>query len=125
MLRTAGCGLKRFSAITGRLISFVCYAFVDDTDLVHAAPSPETDWTEAKEGMQTALDHWEGGLRATGGALRADKSFWYLIDYAWKNGKWRYKSKAETPGNLTVRVDKGHREVIERLEPASAQIAAF
>ena len=32
MLRTAGCGLKRFSAITGRLISFVCYAFVDDTD---------------------------------------------------------------------------------------------
>ena len=26
--------------------------------------------------MQAALDHWEGGLRASGGALVPDKSHW-------------------------------------------------
>ena len=44
-----------------------------------------------------------------------------MIDYVWKNGKWCYKSKTETPGEVTVRVDKGHREVIERLEPCEAR----
>ena len=100
---------------------FVCYAFVDDTDLFQAADTPETEWTVVKDKMQEQIDHWEGGLRATGGALREDKSFWYLIDYEWKKGKWVYKTIDDTPGDITVRVDKGHREVIQRLEPQEAR----
>ena len=71
--------------------------------------------------MQGQIDHWEGGLRATSGALlREDKSFWYMIDYKWKNGKWEYKTIEDTPGDLTARVDQGHRKVIQRLEPHEA-----
>jgi hypothetical protein len=33
--------------------------------------------------MQSAMDTWEGGLRATG-------SFWYLIRFCWKNRQWAY-----------------------------------
>jgi hypothetical protein len=28
-----------------------------------------------------ALDLWEGGIRATGGAIVPEKSHWYLIDF--------------------------------------------
>jgi hypothetical protein len=40
MMCSAGHGLHIVSAISGILISFVCYAFVDDTDVIHAAASP-------------------------------------------------------------------------------------
>ena len=120
MLKTAGFCFAMLTAITAVTVRFVCYAFVDDADLVQAADTPETEWTVVKDKMQGQIDHWEGGLRATGGALREDKSFWYLIDYEWKKGKWEYKTIEDTPGDLTVRVDQGHREVIQRLEPHEA-----
>jgi hypothetical protein len=34
MMRSAGYGATFLSALTGAVISFVCYAFVDNTDLV-------------------------------------------------------------------------------------------
>ena len=27
-------------------------------------------------------------MEVTGGALRTDKSWYYLVDYVWKHGKW-------------------------------------
>ena len=27
-------------------------------------------------------------MEVTGGAIRTDKSWWYLIDFVWKKGKW-------------------------------------
>ena len=27
-------------------------------------------------------------MEVTGGDLRTDKSWWYLIEYAWKRGEW-------------------------------------
>ena len=27
-------------------------------------------------------------MEVTGGAIRTDKSWWYLIEYVWKRGKW-------------------------------------
>ena len=40
--------------------------------------------------MQHAINTWEGGLRATGGALVPDKSWIYPIKYEW-NAKGDYK----------------------------------
>jgi hypothetical protein len=36
--------------------------------------------------MQQALDLWEGGIRATGGAIVPEKSHWDLIDFKWQRG---------------------------------------
>ena len=38
--------------------------------------------------MQTLINSWGGLMAVTGGAIRADKSWWYLIDYVWHRGKW-------------------------------------
>jgi hypothetical protein len=37
MLKASGFGFQVINAISKERFSFVCYAFVDDTDLVHAS----------------------------------------------------------------------------------------
>ena len=65
MLRIAGfvCSFK--IAISGEEISFVGYAFVDDTDQVTAGKDNKT-YKEVVKGMQAAADEFEGGVRAAG-----------------------------------------------------------
>jgi len=48
--------------------------------------------------LQESVDTWERGLNATSGAIVPEKTFWFLIDFAWKAGQWRYKSIDESPG---------------------------
>jgi hypothetical protein len=44
------------------------YSFVDDTDIIQSGQPGEPFQLLAKR-MQADMDTWEGGLRATGGAL--------------------------------------------------------
>jgi hypothetical protein len=43
---------------------------------------------------------WEELLEATGGMLAPKKSYWYLVDMVYCNGKWQYWSKEDCPGEL-------------------------
>lgn len=81
------------SPITHSPLTFVGYAFVDDTDLVQMGHHATTPGESVASVMQQTLDTWEGSLRATGGALVPSKSHWYLVDYVWKSGQWHYRSK--------------------------------
>ena len=69
MVRTAGYGATFVSALSLSLISFVYSAFVNDTDLVHTRPGDDHNGSDLIPEMQEALDHWEGGLRTSGGAF--------------------------------------------------------
>ena len=120
MMRTALFGLQITTCLSAVLISFLCYAFVDDTDLVHTGPTVDTPGADILKDMQRFVTHWEGGLRATGGALRVDKSYWYLIDFKWKNDDWQYTSIEDIPGNITVRDADGQIKILPRLEPHDA-----
>ncbi len=62
MMRTAGYGFQMITALLVTLIAFVCYAFVDDTDVVHTAKDVNTTGEEILKEMQEVVDHWEGGL---------------------------------------------------------------
>ena len=42
--------------------------------------------------MSEVVDHWEGHLLTTGGAVQVDISFWYLIHFVWENNTWRYST---------------------------------
>ena len=59
----------------------MCYAFVDDTDVVHSVKDEDTSMDDFAKEFQRVMDEWEGSLRATGGALVPSKSMWHLIDF--------------------------------------------
>ena len=128
MMRVLGFGATFFTAMSVQLITFVCYAFVDDTDVVHTAQDVNTKGEAILTQMQEVIDHWEGGLRATGGAIVPKKSYWYLIDWIWEKGKWRYASIDDIPGDLTIRDTCGSKRVILQrynLEIAKETLGVF
>jgi hypothetical protein len=55
MVRNAGYGATLISALSCAIISFVCYAFVDDTDLVHTRPGNDHDGVEFFPEKQEAV----------------------------------------------------------------------
>jgi hypothetical protein len=90
-MRRKGHGAKFRAATSKKVVERVGAAYVDDSDLITTAPTVETKAEEITEAFQTMLDDWQGYLRATGGAIEADKSFFYSIDHVWKKDKWFYK----------------------------------
>jgi hypothetical protein len=121
MLRSAGYGATFISAISCAVVSFVCYAFVDDTDLVHTRTGENHTASDLIPEMQGAVDHWEGGLRASGGALVPSKSHWYLVDFKWRNDSWEYCTIADNPGALSMLDHTGARVPLERVEVSEAR----
>jgi hypothetical protein len=122
MMKSEGFGAHFLTAMSLSLIHFVCYVFVDDSDVVHTGTTINSTGEEVAETMQKVVDHWEGGLRATGGALVADKSYWYLIDFEWKGNKWKYRKKDAMPGEIDIRsVDGASRIPLRRFEAAHAE----
>ncbi len=41
--------------------------------------------------LQREVSQWSLLLNATGGALKHEKCFWYLLDYTCEDGEWEYK----------------------------------
>jgi hypothetical protein len=103
MLRTKGFGFQSSNLLADESYTFVCYTYVDDTDLVHNRM--DTNPNQIIPDMQRMLNHWAGGLRATGGALVPARSYWYGIDFKWNKKKLdsEYKSITELPGSLILR----------------------
>ena len=66
-------------AISGEEISFVGYAFVDDADLVVTCEGADDNYEGVAQQMQRAIDEWEGGIRATGGAVEPTKTHCYCM----------------------------------------------
>ena len=64
---------------------------MDDSDLI---ADGETSLL-CHQKMQATIELWEGLLKATGGVMAPNKSWWYLVDYTWSNGWWKFKSAGE------------------------------
>jgi hypothetical protein len=73
MLRTQGFRFRTQNLLTEEAYYFACYTYVDDTDLAHNGDH-STPSAQVFREMQSMLDHWAGGLHATGGALVPSKS---------------------------------------------------
>jgi hypothetical protein len=75
--------------ITLELIHTMGALFVDDTNLYTRREhilDPGELWCQT----QIELEQWSRLLNAIGGALRAEKCFWYLLDYTCIDGEWTY-----------------------------------
>ena len=124
IMRTKGFGLSILSAVSLHALVIAGFAFVDDADIIHAAPDPNTENLEVLQTAQRALDTWEGTLGATGGAIGAEdgnKAFWYFLDFKFWKGKWKYLKEDELPGELWVRNYDGRRVQLSRIEPNEAR----
>jgi len=123
MLRDAGFGFRSTTPLSGKYYRFACYTFVDDTDTIHSLTDPSAEYPEAVKGMQDALNTWEGGLRATGGALSAGKSYWYLLSMKWNQSRqrWQYQTIDATPSQLTILGTSAHRTTLTRHECSHAE----
>ncbi len=124
MLKTAGFGFQVRTVISESEFSFVCYTFVDDSDVVHSTREDILDETSEQlvHEMQEVVNTWEGGLRASGGALEPTKSYWFLIRFVFENNRWRDARIDETPGSLTIRDIPGTGRVdLQRLEVHEAR----
>jgi hypothetical protein len=81
MMKDEGFGCMYKTSIEGKKLHFVGYSFVDDTDIIQAG-QPGEPFQVLGMRMQAAMDTWEGGIRATGGALEPESHFGTLFDSA-------------------------------------------
>lgn len=74
-MKDAGFGYQAWSVISKCALTLVCFAFVDDTDLIHATRDPTQPIEALLQEAQQALWTWEGLIHTTGGALAPEKSY--------------------------------------------------
>ena len=121
LLRRQGCGTMLASAIEETVLYYIGVVFVDDTDLIEMADSPETPAQTVIDSLQRSTSLWHGALRASGGALAPIKCSWSLADYYFNTtGACKYCSTARRPANIQVPDLEGNLINITRLEPSEA-----
>jgi hypothetical protein len=79
MMKDEGFGFMYKTSIKGKELHFMGYGFIDETDIIQSGQPGGGAFQVLATHMKAAMDTWKGGLRATGGALEPEKSFWYLI----------------------------------------------
>ena len=71
--------------------------FVDDTDLLHWAPTPSTSDDDLIEQVQGAGYDWGTLVQASSGILKPSKCSLYLMAYKFVKGRARLKSLKDLP----------------------------
>ena len=114
ILKQLGYGTKVESPVTHVFLDIMGVLYVDDTDLMimdQCLSSPCDLWQECQE----ATTVWGKLLIATGGALKPEKCFYYLVDYEWmEDGSWEMVSSVDLP-LLTVPLPDGSDAEIKQL----------
>ena len=116
MMKLKGHGAKFEAALSRKLLSIVCCAYVDDSDLPQSAATRTTTGEELQIPFQDMLNRWAGALRATGGELAPEKSWCYITDFKWTGDEWDYRTIDEMPGNYTLPDNSGNTHPLKRLE---------
>ena len=109
--KTMDYGAAMMDPVTRRLIYSIGCLFVDDTDLYIWKDDLKTG-REVWEQTQEEVTLWGNLLIATGGAVKVDKSFWYLLDYECIEGQWQpmtmvdYDLRVPTPDGYSDALDQ-------------------
>ena len=120
MMASEGYGFQEVTALSAELLSAVCFCFIDDSDLVESSPAADASGESLTPRIQSAMDLWAGGVKATGGAIRPDKSFWWLIDFEWHpSGTWKFKRIEDVAEDFELMVvdPEGKKVALSRLQP--------
>ena len=93
------------------VFKLVGFAFVDDADLICSGK----DAHDVIQSTQCQLDEWRSLMEVTGGAIETRKSYYYVIDYKKKNGKWKAIDPELGDQGLAVTDKNGVRCSLDRL----------
>jgi hypothetical protein len=110
VLHNAKLASQIIGPITGETVSLCGFAFVDDTDLI-ATCNTANSVTATMEKMQKVVTKWCGVTKATGGVVETspNKSWWYLIDFNWKEGQFQY---ATPDPNLSLLATNSTNDIV-------------
>ena len=120
ILRKLQHGAHIMDPMTGSLIHTVGVMFVDDSDLycwVESMPSAE----DLYETIQTETKMWGDLLLATGGCLKPEKCFWYMLDYECREGEWIPRHLVNW--ELMIPMEDGTKKPIYSLSPHESRKA--
>jgi hypothetical protein len=94
--RNLGHGVTFIGAWAQDAFTLAAVLYIDDSDLFHMATGMPSD-EEFLQLVQNATNDWAGLVHVTGGALKPQKSFWYMLGWVWKKVKVRLKTLYELP----------------------------
>jgi hypothetical protein len=92
--------------------------YVDDLDM-YTWKDTITDPVELMIQAQQEVTQWSLLLNATGGALKPEKCFWYLLDYTCYEGEWSYTMHSDF--ELSVTNPNGSRSSIKQEEVTASK----
>jgi hypothetical protein len=84
-----GLGTDLHDPFTDERIHSMGAMYVDDLDM-YTWRDAITDPFELMLQAQQEVTQWSLLLNATGGALKLEKCFWYLLDYTCYEGEWSF-----------------------------------
>ena len=121
-LHSRGFSINFCSALSKQLFVIVGFAYVDDCDLFQTGDSP----TEVLTSMQNMINSWGSITEVTGGAISAEKCWWYLIDFVWQKGQWITKD-GEIDIDLRANDTEGNTVSLKRLchDQAAEQLGVW
>ena len=95
-------GVTLTLTLSKELLSMVCFAFVDNTDLPVTSDDPDATAKDLIALFQLALDLWARCLGTTGGELHPIKLFAHIINYKWNGTDWQYRDVEEVVAQFTL-----------------------
>ena len=104
------------SALSLALLRLCGFSYVDDCDLIADGLTVGAVYRR----LQTILTEWDHLMQVNGAALATDKCWWYLVDFEWKLGKWKYVSPLPTHA-LVARDKSGRIQSLERLHHSQSR----
>jgi hypothetical protein len=111
-------GTDLHDPITNNRIHSMGAMYVYDLDL-YTWKDAITDPFELMLQAQQEVTQWSLLLNATGGALKPEKWFWYLLDYTCNEGEWSYVVHSDF--ELSVTNPDGSRSSIKQEEVATSK----
>ena len=100
-------------------VTLAGFGFVDDTDLLQTGLNKDDYWDIATK-LQASVELWEKCTEISGGCLVPTKSWWTLIDFTWKDGKWSYSEDMDDV-NIAIKDVNGNLVELNQLAANEAQ----
>ncbi len=94
--RRLGHGTEFVGAWSRDAFMLAAVLYIDDSDLLHMVKGYPTN-AEFLALVQSATDDWAGLVHASGGSLKPQKCFWYMLGWRWVNGVPRLRKLCELP----------------------------